>query len=393
MTNNNIHSQLLNKVKKGTKLVGVSVGSGISAVNASKNNADLILFLSSGIFRNRGVSSLGAYLAASNSNDLNLSIFDRDIATKKIDTPIIFGLMATDPTINIENFISCLKDRGIFGINNYPTVGLIDGQFRNYLEEHNLGYDQEVRAIKIAKQKGMFTTAFVFNEIQIKQMLDAGADIICLHLGLSVGGDLGTKQIKSLQYTNHLIQQIFHSFNEDILQEKMIMLYGGPIKSQQDFQYLCDQNEFINGYIGGSLFERIPTEEGLKVAIDNFKYSSDEHMISFMNKKDKSPEEYINFVQAYIHQHYYEYIFLNELADILYISRPYLSKLFKQVIGKSFKEYLVMYRLARAEYMLLNTNQSVKEIADSVGYNDYAHFSKLFKQKYGLSPTHYKTTN
>ena len=83
MTNNNIHSQLLNKVKKGTKLVGVSVGSGISAVNASKNNADLILFLSSGIFRNRGVSSLGAYLAASNSNDLNLSIFDRDIATKK----------------------------------------------------------------------------------------------------------------------------------------------------------------------------------------------------------------------------------------------------------------------------------------------------------------------
>lgn len=393
MTYKSIHSQLLNKVKTGTKLVGVSVGSGISAINASKNKADILLFLSSGIFRNRGVSSLGAYLASSNSNDLNLSIFERDIATKKIDTPLIFGLMATDPTINIENFITVLKDRGIFGINNYPTVGLIDGQFRDYLEENNLGYDQEVEAIRIASQKGMFTVAFVFNETQIKQMLNAGADIICLHLGLSVGGDLGTKQIKSLQYTNHMIQQTFQSFNQDLLQETMIMLYGGPIKTQQDFQYLCDQNAFINGYIGGSLFERIPTEEGLKLAIENFKYSSDGHMISFMNKKDKSPDEYINFVQAYIHQHYYEQISLNDLAEILYISRPYLSKLFKQVIGKSFKEYLVMYRLARAEQMLLSTNQSVKEIAASVGYDDYAHFSKLFKLKYGEAPIKYKTTN
>jgi len=384
-----IIENLNNQLKHNRQLVGVSVGSGLTARNAVKNGADLILALSSGVYRNRGVSSLGAYLPFVNSNQLILDTFQQEIYPRIKDFPVVFGLMATDPMINLERYIDYLKNIGVAGINNYPTVGLIDGQFREYMEENNYGFEKEVSAIKFAHQADMFTLAFVFNSQQIQQMVDVGADVICLHLGLTTGGTLGAKKVESLQTTNNFIQQTFSSFDEKLLQDKLIFIYGGPITSLNDAQFIYDNNAYINGYIGGSVFERFPTEKALEVMIESFKVAPEEHYLSIISQKNRTPEDYASFVQNYIHDHYSEKISLQELADILHLSRSYLSNIFTQEMGKNFSDYLIDYRLSRASELMKRHSFSLKEIASLVGYDNYPYFSRVFKKRYDVSPRKY----
>lgn len=385
-------NRLINQMKKGKHLVGVGVGSGLTASNAVKNEADLILALSSGVFRSRGVSSLAAYLPAANSNQLILETYQQEIAPRVEGFPVVYGLMATDPMISIERFIQQLKSKGIAEINNYPTVVLIDGQFREYLEENGFGYRKEVEAISYASQIGLFTVAFVFDSEQIRQMMAAGADIICLHLGLTTGGDLGAKQIRSLQATNQAVQAIFGSFNEEELMNQPIMIYGGPITSLNDAQFIYDQNKYIDGYIGGSVFERIPTEKALEAMIQSFQTAPDNNYLSIISEQNRQPKDYAAFVQSYIHEHYSEKISFQALADLLYLSRSYLSTLFTQQMGKSFNDYLIDYRLARAVDLMKIGTFSLTEIASLVGYDNYPHFSKLFKKRYGIAPKTYVDT-
>jgi len=345
--------------------------------------------LSSGVYRNRGVSSLGAYLPFNNSNQLILDTFQQEIYPRIKDFPIVFGLMASDPMIDLERYIEYLKSIGVAGINNYPTVGLIDGRFREYMEENNYGFEKEVSAIKLAHQADMFTLAFVFDSQQIKQMMAVGADVICLHLGLTTGGTLGAKKIESLQATNHFIQQTFNSFDDKVLQDKLIFIYGGPITSLNDAQFIYDNNAYIDGYIGGSVFERFPTEQALEVMIESFKVAPEEHYLSIISQKNRTPEDYASFVQNYIHDHYSEKIILQELADILHLSRSYLSNIFTQEIGKTFSDYLIDYRLSRASKLMKSHSFSLKEIASLVGYDNYPYFSRVFKKRYGVSPRKY----
>ncbi|MDN6162346.1 MAG: phosphoenolpyruvate hydrolase family protein, partial [Atopostipes sp.] len=238
--------RLNNQIKNNQYIVGVAAGSGLTALNAAENGADMILALSSGVYRNLGVSSLGAYLPFANSNQLNWNTYQREIITRVKDIPVIFGLMATDPQIQLESYIGNLKQKGIVGINNYPTVGLIDGQFREYLEENDLGFDKEVEAIRIASQLDLLTVAFVFNAKQAQQMLSAGADIICLHLGLTTGGKLGAKQIMSLQTTNQFINDIFSNIKHPNFSRVIKMIYGGPVHSLNDTQFIYDSNIYLN---------------------------------------------------------------------------------------------------------------------------------------------------
>lgn len=150
--------------------------------------------LNSGRFRQMGRSSLAGFLPFYNSNDMVMEFASREIIPLVRDMPIIFGFNATDPTKDMESYIDEIKSRGFSGINNYPTVGLIDGELSKALEENGCHYLIEVEAIRIAHQKDMFTVAFVFNDMQAAQMIEAGADVICVHLGLTGGGLLGAKK-------------------------------------------------------------------------------------------------------------------------------------------------------------------------------------------------------
>ncbi|MGB4440559.1 MAG: phosphoenolpyruvate hydrolase family protein [Sedimentibacter sp.] len=152
---------------------------------ACEGGADILVLLISSIFRDMGRSSLTGYMPVVNSNEVVMHFGKHEILTLATEVPVIFGLCANDPTIVLENYLDEIISEGFSGIIDYPTVGLIDGNFRDMLEDANLGYQNEVNAIRLAHEKGLFTIAYVFDSEQAKQMIDAGADVICVQLGLT----------------------------------------------------------------------------------------------------------------------------------------------------------------------------------------------------------------
>lgn len=192
-----ILERLQTQLREGNHIIGVSTGTGITAKVAADSGADFILMLNSGKFRQMGRSSLAGFLPFCNSNEMVMDFASKEIVPLVRDTPVLFGLNANDPTREMSLYIEEIKARGFAGVNNYPTVGLIDGVFREALEEDGISYDREVEAIRLAHQQGLFTVAFVFDESQAVQMAEAGADVICVHLGLTVGGLLGARKVVS----------------------------------------------------------------------------------------------------------------------------------------------------------------------------------------------------
>lgn len=384
---------LKRQMKINKHIIGVATGSGLTAKYAEKGGADFILALSSGRFRQMGVSSLAAFLPFTNSNDLVMNYALKEIIPSA-KVPVLFGLSATDPTINLQLYIKLIKEKGFSGINNYPTIGLIDGGFREALEEQGISYEQEVTAIRIASSLGLFTVAFVFNEQQAIQMIEAGADIICVHLGLTVGGVLGAKQIQSLQSSKRKAANIFEVCNE-INPHVIKMIYGGPVNKPIDVQFMYDGID-ANGYIGGSVFERIPAEQMIPYITQSFKQANDvkyEELIQKFIDGISTQDDYIDFMKKYIGLHYSEPITLNELAGIMNLSRSYLSTLFKKEMGISFTTYLIDYRINRAIEILHEKSLPLNMVAELVGYSNYAQFSKIFKSRKGVSPSEYIKTN
>lgn len=378
---------LKSQLKKNRHLIGVAAGSGLTAKAAEQGNADFILALSSGRFRQMGVSSLAGFLPYANSNQLVMDFAWKELIPIVKNIPVCFGIHATDPTIELESYIQLIKEKGFGGINNFPSVGLVDGVFREGLEEQGITYDKEVEAIRLASEKNLFTVAFVFNENQALRMLDAGADIICVHLGLTEGGSLGAKKILPLQAAKQFAKTIFKRCNQ--LNPNVIkMIYGGPINKPIDVQFMYDGTD-IQGYIGGSAFERIPAEETLKQITQAFKQTNDFHYEALIEKIIDglgSRADYIEFVKKYIRINYMEEIKLNELAEILNLSRAYLSTLFKKEVGISFTEYLIDFRLNRAIEIMAKDNLPLHSVAEMVGYSNYAQFSKIFKKQKGVTP-------
>lgn len=385
-----IINQLKKQIKTNHHIIGVAAGSGLTAKYAEEGGADFILALSSGYFRQRGVSSLAGYLPIANSNQIVMDFASKEIlpAMKKI--PTIFGLLATDPTINLNSYIRKIKEAGFAGVNNYPTVGLIDGYFRGALEEEGISFQKEIEAINIANHLGLFTVAFVFNQSQAIDMLKAGADVICFHLGLTTGGVLGGKQLKSLQSAKRSAVDLFNACHE-INPHVIKMIYGGPLNKPVDLQFMYDGTE-INGYIGGSVFERIPAEQTILEVTKSFKTTQDikyDELVQKIIDGISTQDDYIDFVKKYVNLHYNEEILLNELAEIMNLSRSYLSTIFKEKMGISFQDYLINFRINRAIEMMREKRLPLKNVADMVGYPDYTQFSKMFKKRKGVSPKYF----
>ena len=371
-------------------ITGVAAGGGMTAKYAAMGGTDLILALSAGKFRQMGRSSLASFLCYANSNEVVMDFATRELIPLIQDVPVIFGLNGTDPTNHLYEYLQEIQKLGFAGINNFPSVGMIDGKFREELEERGGGYEREIEAIRLAHFLGLFTVAFVFDGKQARKMAEAGADIVCAHFGLTSGGMLGAKKVLSLKYAAKVAQEIFDacdSVRDDVIK----MIYGGPIRTPIDAQYIYE-NTSCQGYIGGSAFERIPIERAILNTSRAFKspgsLDQDDIMVKMLTGLGKH-YDYVGFVTAYIEEHYGEEIQLNELALVAHVSSSYLSTKFKKEKGISFSEYLVRFRMDKAAQIMSRQKLPMSEIAAMVGYQDYAQFSKMFKKYKGNPPTRY----
>lgn len=385
-----ILDRLRSQIKEKEHIIGVATGAGISAKYAAKGGADLILALNSGRFRQMGLGSIAGFLPFANCNRLVMEFGSREIIPMVKNIPVLFGLCATDPTIDLEKYIEEIHVKGFSGINNYPSVGMIDGQFREAIEDEGLSYDCEVEAIRIANRKDIFSVAFVFDEIQAKKMIAAGADIICAHLGVTKGGILGAKKSLSLEAATKVARGIFRSCDE--MKPGVIkMIYGGPINSPLDVKYMYDNTDAI-GYLGGSSFERIPSEIAITKITREFKATGQIKEDNLLNKMLVGITEYydyITFVKEYVSRNFMTKISFSDIAIESHISRTYLSTLFRKEVGCTFPEYLTRYRINKAMEIIKSSRITLSEVAFLTGYNDYAHFSKAFKKQTGHSPREY----
>ena len=390
--------QILKKLKAtihiNGHITGVAAGGGMTAKYAVMGGTDLILALSAGKFRQMGKSSIASFLCYGNSNDVVMDFATKELIPSIKDVPIIFGLNGTDPTIHLYEYLQELKKLGFAGINNFPSVGMIDGKFREELEERGSGFDREVEAIRLAHFLDLFTVAYVFDGEQARKMAEAGADVVCAHFGLTSGGMLGAKKVLSLEYARKVAQEIFDACDE-VRDDVIKMVYGGPIRTPVDAAYMYE-NTACQGYIGGSAFERIPIERAILNTARAFKsqgsFDPDDIMVKMFMGTGK-PYNYVEFVTTYIEEHYGEEIQLGELALVAHVSPSYLSTKFKKEKGISFSEYLVRFRINKAAEIMRQQKLPMAEIASMVGYQDYAQFSKMFKKYKGKSPMNYYQLN
>jgi predicted TIM-barrel enzyme len=256
-------------VRRGEKIVGGGAGTGLSAKCEEEGGIDLIVIYNSGRYRMAGRGSLAGMLAYGNANEIVMEMA-REVLPVVKRTPVLAGVNGTDPFCLFDSFLDELKRIGFSGVQNFPTVGLIDGVFRANLEETGMGYEHEVEMIHLAHSKDMLTTPYVFNEAEAVAMTEAGADILVAHMGLTVGGNIGAETAFSLADCVPRIDAIAaaaRAVREDII----ILCHGGPISSPDDARYILSQCRHCHGFYGASSMERLPTEASLTEQTRSFK--------------------------------------------------------------------------------------------------------------------------
>ena len=394
MDRETIKKMLHAQINVNGHIIGAALGSGMTAKYVAMGGVDFIMALSAGKYRITGRSSYASYLCYGNSNDIVMELGTRELLPIIKNIPILFGVLASDPEINLYEYIKKIKMSGFAGIVNFPTLALIDGKFREALEEEGTSFEKEIEAIKLANYFDLFTVAFVTTEYEAKRMIDAGADAICVHLGLTKGGFLGAKRSLSLYDAHRVAEDIFkarESKSKDIIR----MIYSGPASTPIDMRYMY-QNTSCQGYIGGSTFERIPIERAIHNTTKAFKsygeFNSEDLFVKAIDG-NLNTADYTEMAKRYIEEHYMEVIQLRDLALVAHISPTYYSIRFKKDTGMSFTEYLIWFRINKAKKLLKKEKISCKEIGMSVGYTDYVQFTKIFKKYIGVSPEIYRKQN
>jgi predicted TIM-barrel enzyme len=260
---------IINHDKLSSPIISVVAGSGQITKSAVASGADLIIALNAGLYRNIGLGSLAAFMPYGNANDVVKEMaYEILPAVKK--TPVLAGVCGTDPFMLRDSLLKELKHMGFAGIQNFPTVGLIDGVFRANLEETGMSYKLEVECIKAARSLDMLTTPYVFNTDEAIMMTEAGADIIVAHMGLTTNGIIGAKTSKSMDECIIEIQKIAHTC-KSINSEVIVLCHGGPIATPEDAQYVLNRVLGIDGFYGASSMERLPTEIAITEQIKKFK--------------------------------------------------------------------------------------------------------------------------
>ncbi|PAB60300.1 phosphoenolpyruvate hydrolase family protein [Anaeromicrobium sediminis] len=264
-----MRDRLEKQINEGKPIIGAGAGTGISAKSAEAGGVDLIIIYNSGRYRMAGRGSLAGLLPYGDANKIVVEMASEVLTIVK-DTPVLAGVCGTDPFRNMDVFLRQLKNIGFSGVQNFPTVGLIDGKFRANLEETGMGYDLEVEMIRKANELGLFTTPYVFNEEDAKKMAEAGADVLVAHMGLTTKGSIGAETALTLDDCVKKIQGI-HDAGKSVNPDIMVICHGGPVAEPEDAQYIMERTNGICGFFGASSIERIPTEIAIRDQVVNFK--------------------------------------------------------------------------------------------------------------------------
>ncbi|WNN43655.1 MULTISPECIES: phosphoenolpyruvate hydrolase family protein [Winslowiella] len=256
-------------VARREPIIGGGAGTGLSAKCEEAGGIDLIVIYNSGRYRMAGRGSLAGLLAYGNANEIVVDMAKEVLPVVK-NTPVLAGVNGTDPFCQFDKFLDDLKALGFSGVQNFPTVGLIDGNFRANLEETGMGYGLEVEMIRLAHQKDLLTTPYVFNQQDAIAMTQAGADIIVPHMGLTTGGNIGAETALRLKDCVPLITQ-WAQAAKAVREDVIVLCHGGPISSPQDAQYILDNCPLCDGFYGASSMERLPTEVALTETTRQFK--------------------------------------------------------------------------------------------------------------------------
>jgi predicted TIM-barrel enzyme len=261
--------RLRSVVEQGQPIIGSGAGTGLSAKCAEAGGVDLIVIYNSGRFRMAGCGSLAGLMPYGDANAIVMEM-GREVLPVVKNTPVVAGVCGTDPFRLKDVFLRQIKEAGFSGVQNFPTVGLCDGNFRANLEETGMGYDQEVGMIAQAGRLGLLTTPYVFNAEEARMMAEAGADVLVAHAGLTTKGMIGAKSAMTLDQAAELAQRIADA-GKSVNPEIMVLCHGGPIAEPEDAAYVLKHTRGVHGFFGASSIERLPTEVAITAQVKRFK--------------------------------------------------------------------------------------------------------------------------
>jgi predicted TIM-barrel enzyme len=269
LTRQQIHERLRGVVDEGRPIIGGGAGTGISAKFEEAGGVDLIIIYNSGRYRMAGRGSLSGLMPYGDANAIVMEMANEVLTIVK-HTPVLAGVCGTDPFRQMPLFLKQIAAAGFSGIQNFPTVGLIDGLFRQNLEETGMGYGLEIDMIRLAHRMNLFTTPYCFNADDAARMAEAGADIVVAHLGLTTKGSIGATTAVTLEEAPDKVQAIADAAKH-VRKDVLVLCHGGPISEPEDAEYVLNRTEGIHGFYGASSMERLPVELAITETMKAYK--------------------------------------------------------------------------------------------------------------------------
>src|SRR3984957_20322566 len=264
-----VHERLREIIDEGLPIIGAGAGTGISAKFEEVGGVDLIIIYNSGRYRMAGRGSLSGLMPYGDANAIVMEMAN-EVLTIVRHTPVLAGVCGTDPFRQMPLFLKQVAEAGFSGIQNFPTVGLIDGLFRQNLEETGMGYGLEVEMVRLARQMNLFTSPYCFNPEDAVLMTEAGADMIVAHLGLTTKGSIGASTAVTLEEAPKRVQVIADAAKR-VRQEVIVLCHGGPISEPEDAEYVLNRTEGVDGFYGASSMERLPVELAITETMKAYK--------------------------------------------------------------------------------------------------------------------------
>jgi predicted TIM-barrel enzyme len=269
MTRDEALARLRAQVEAGRPIIGAGAGTGLSAKCAEAGGADLIIVYNSGRYRMAGRGSLAGLLPYGDANAIVMEMAGEVLPIVR-DTPVLAGVCGTDPFRLMPTFLREVEEAGFSGVQNFPTVGLFDGTFRQNLEETGMGYGLEVEMIRGASELGLLTCPYVFTPEDARAMTEAGADVLVPHMGLTTSGSIGAQTAKTLDESVELVQAMRDAAVE-VDPDVLVLCHGGPIAEPDDAAYVLERTTGVVGFFGASSMERLPTEVAMTENMKRFK--------------------------------------------------------------------------------------------------------------------------
>ncbi len=268
-TREEVLARLRQNINDGIPIIGAGAGTGISAKFEEAGGVDLIVIYNSGRFRMAGRGSLAGTMPYGDANAIVMDMAG-EVLTVVEDTPVLAGVCGTDPFRQMDVFLREVEAIGFSGVQNFPTVGLIDGLYRQNLEETGMGYGEEVEMIRTAHEMGLLTTPYAFNPEEGEQMAAAGADIVVAHAGLTTKGAIGATTALTLEESVGFVQAICDAAR-GVSEEVIVLCHGGPISEPEDAEYVLQNTKGVDGFYGASSMERLPVEVAITEHVKKYK--------------------------------------------------------------------------------------------------------------------------